>query len=88
MIPEILFTCSLASGDILLTRSVINRGGMELNPLLGQSLTRQVAIKSTFCLGQGLILSKLPKKRKKVGYIIIGTIGLGLIGNGIVQGRK
>lgn len=87
MIKELLFFCSIAGADYGTSRSVINSGGRELNPVLKNGTT-QLAFHSAKCVAQSLIASKVnPKKRKKI-YVIAGIVGGGFVVNNVIQMRK
>lgn len=89
MIKEIAFFCSLAATDYSTSRYVINRGGYEANPLIGNGASKQLLIHSGKCLGQGIIASSIKdKKKKKIVLILGGVIASGFITNNVIQMRK
>lgn len=86
MIKETLFFCSIAAADYSTSRYIINRGGYELNPLIGQSAKSQALFHTGKCVLQGFVASKIEdKKKKRIVMIVAGAIGAGFV---IHNGRE
>lgn len=88
MIKELVFFCSIAGADYGSSRYILNRSGVELNPVL-KSHTNQVLFHSGKCVAQTLIASRVkdPKKKKWI-YVVGGVVGGGFVIHNFNQMRK